>query len=77
MSITRKELEELLKIKTSFEKIVTLSSDGRNLLLRIPKEIREYLSLEKGDKARFSIGDNEKIGFEIIKDDKGKKEKRD
>jgi len=69
MGITRKELEEVLKIKTHFEKVVTLSSDGRNLLLRIPKEIRESLSLEKGDKARFSIGEDEKIVFEIIKDD--------
>lgn len=77
MGITKKELEKLLEIKTSFEKVVTLSSDGRNLLLRIPKEFREHFSLEKGDKARFSIGDNEKIGFEIIKNDKRKKEKRD
>lgn len=76
MSITRKELKDLLKIKTSFEKIVTLSSDGGNLLLRIPKKIREYFSLEKGDKVRFSIGEGEKIVFEIIKNGERKKEKR-
>lgn len=66
MAITRKELEELISVKPKVEKVATVSSDGKNLLLRIPKEIREMFSLERGDKIRFVVDDKEKINFEVI-----------
>ena len=75
MAITKKELEELISFKPHLEKVATLSSDGKNLLLRIPKEIRGLLSLSKGNKIRFSVGENEDIKFEVIRDAE-KKEKR-
>jgi bifunctional DNA-binding transcriptional regulator/antitoxin component of YhaV-PrlF toxin-antitoxin module len=67
MAITRKELEELISVKPKVEKVATLSSDGKNLLLRVPKEIREMFSLDKGDKVRFVVDDKQKINFEVIK----------
>jgi bifunctional DNA-binding transcriptional regulator/antitoxin component of YhaV-PrlF toxin-antitoxin module len=75
MAITRKELEELISVKPKVEKVATLSSDGKNLLLRVPKEIREMFSLDKGDKVRFVVDDKQKINFEVIKNAE-EKEKR-
>jgi len=73
MGITEKELRELLDIKVDVEKVTNLSSDGRNLLTRIPKKIREYLKLKKGDQFRWLVGDG-KIEVKIVKNAKKKKE---
>ncbi|MBD3252180.1 hypothetical protein GF386_00420 [Candidatus Pacearchaeota archaeon] len=67
MAITEEELRKLIDINADIEKITTLSSDGRNLLTRIPKEIRDFLKLEKGDKLRWLVDEDKKIKIEIIK----------
>jgi len=67
MAITEQELKELIGFNAEIEKITTLSSDGRNLLTRIPKELRENLSLEKGDKIRWVVDKKKQVKIEIIK----------
>ena len=67
MSITKSELNDLIKIQSRIEKITTLSYDGKNLLTRVPKEIKDYLLLKKGDKFRWIIDDNKKILIEFLK----------
>jgi len=66
MAITEKELIELIGIKANIEKISTLSSDGKNLLIRIPKELKDFLKLEKGDKLRWLVDENN-IKIEVVK----------
>ncbi len=66
MAITEEELIELIGIKANIEKISTLSSDGRNLLIRIPKEVKDFLKLEKGDKFRWLV-DEDNIKIEVVK----------
>lgn len=73
MAITEKELKELIDIDSSVDRISNISSDGRNLLLRIPKEVREFLDLKKGDKLRWVIDENKKIKIEVIRQDAEKK----
>ena len=75
MAITKEELEKLINVKPRIERVATISSDGKNLLLRIPKEIRDAFGMEKGDKARFFVDENNRINFEVIKIGSGKKEK--
>jgi len=67
MAITEEELKKLIEIKADIEKITTLSSDGRNLLTRIPKDIRDFLKLEKGDRFRWLVDEDKKIKIEIVK----------
>jgi hypothetical protein len=47
MGITEGELRGLICFKAEVEKISTLSSDGKNLLVRIPKKVKEILRLRK------------------------------
>ena len=67
MSITKEELEEIIKLRPSIERVATLSSDGRNLLMRVPKEFREHFGLVKGDKIKFIVDFKNNIGMEILK----------
>ena len=76
MPISKKQLEELMNVKPSVEKIATVSSDGRNLLVRIPKDVREFLDLNKGDKLRFLVEDSGKISMNLLRKDAEKKKKR-
>lgn len=56
MTITEEELQAILKEpKADIEKITTLSYDGRNLLVRIPKEIVDFLQLKKGEQLKWII----------------------
>ncbi|HLC78301.1 MAG TPA: AbrB/MazE/SpoVT family DNA-binding domain-containing protein [Candidatus Nanoarchaeia archaeon] len=73
MSISREELGELISPRHFLERVSTLSSDGKNLLTRFPKEVCEYLGLSKGDKLRFIVTKDRKISLEIITDDAKKK----
>lgn len=66
MSITEKELREMLAVEAEYEKVSTVSSDGRNLLTRIPTKIREKLALKKGDKIRWLIFRGE-VKLEVIR----------
>jgi len=71
MGITEKELLDLIEIKTDVEKISSISSDGRNLLTRIPKEIREKLDLGKGRKLRWIVSKDNEIKIEIVGKNEG------
>jgi hypothetical protein len=66
MSITIKELKKLISISAGVERISCLSDDGKNLLTRVPKEVKEFLELEKGNKIRWIVDSNKKISIEII-----------
>ncbi|OGJ21187.1 hypothetical protein A3K73_05035 [Candidatus Pacearchaeota archaeon RBG_13_36_9] len=68
MSITEKELREMLTVEADTEKVSTVSSDGRNLLTRIPVKIRERLKLKKGDRLRWLVKGGE-VKLEIIEKD--------
>lgn len=73
MTITEKELKELIDIDSSVDRISNISSDGRNLLSRIPKEVKEFLDLKKGDKLRWVVDENKKVKIEVIRQDAEKK----
>lgn len=56
MTITEEELQTILKEpKADIEKITSLSYDGRNLLVRIPKEIVDFLQLKKGEQLKWIV----------------------
>ncbi len=67
MVITEEELKKLIAIQSQIEKITTLSYDGKNLLTRIPGEIKNYLDLKKGGKLRWIVDNNKKIMIELAK----------
>jgi hypothetical protein len=67
MAITEEELKKLIEVQSRIEKITTLSYDGKNLLTRIPREIKNYLILKKGDKFRWIVDNNKKMQIEFIK----------
>ncbi len=68
MAITEEELKELIKEpNVDIEKVTTLSSDGKNLLTRLPKEIVEHIKIKKGDKIRWLVKPKSKeIMLEVI-----------
>jgi len=37
------------------ERLTTLSSDGKNLLTRVPRELVRFLELQQGDKLRWTV----------------------
>ena len=73
MAISEEELRRIINTESSVDRISNISSDGRNLLLRIPKEVREFLDINKGDKLRWVVDDNKKIKIEVIRQDADKK----
>jgi len=48
MSLTEKELRDLISLEPDVEKVSSVSSDGKNLLTRIPKGIAQNIGLKKG-----------------------------
>jgi hypothetical protein len=67
MGVTERELSELIAVKVDIEKITSISSDGKNLLTRIPKDICEFLDLKKTVKIRWLVNTEKKIKLEIIR----------
>jgi hypothetical protein len=55
LAFTEEEFKDLFQEPdlNYIEKCNTLSSDGKNLLVRIPKEFVTYFDMKKGDKLRF------------------------
>ena len=76
MPISEDELKEIIKTPNAdIEKLTTISSDGKNLLTRIPKEVVDNLSLKKGNKIKWSVDSkNRQIKLEVS-DVSDKKEK--
>lgn len=75
----RNELEEDIE---EIETTVKIQSDGRQLFVRIPREVSDYLELKKGDKFTFIVevsplGSEEEDGlfFEIERIDNDSKKK--
>lgn len=68
MAITDEELKDLIKEPNAgIEKITTLSSDGRNLLTRVPTEIVSFLELKKGNKLKWLVDSKTKeIKLEVF-----------
>jgi len=68
MPISEEELKDLIKEPNAdIDKISSISSDGRNLLIRIPKEIVDFLRLNKGDRFRWLISSKTKeINVEFL-----------
>jgi hypothetical protein len=66
MTITQEELQKLIQVKSQIDKITKLSYDGKNLLTRVPKEIKDYIELKKGDRFRWIVDNNKKIQIESI-----------
>lgn len=64
MAITEKELDKILKGNYDIDKLSKVSSDGKNLLTRIPKEIIDELKIKKGYYLRWTIK-NKKLKIEI------------
>lgn len=59
MAITEKELDELIEPKGDIEKLSSISSDGKTLLTRIPKEIIDELKMKKGEKLQWVLNKKE------------------
>lgn len=67
MPIEEEDLKDLIKQPSAdIEKFTTISSDGKNLLTRIPKEVVDNLPLKKGDKFKWTVDSKTKeIKLEI------------
>ena len=71
MVISEEDLKEIIKEPNAdIEKITTISSDGKNLLTRIPKDVVDSLSLKSGYKIKWSINKNKELKLEIGNDTK-------
>lgn len=81
MPIPIEEFKKLIEEKQyeTIEKINNINSDGRNLLVRIPKEIADYFGIRKGDKIKFLVkiekDKPKKLEVEIIKNVKRRQKK--
>lgn len=66
----RLDLYEKIKVDASVIKKSKISSDGRNLLVRIPKEIQEFLEIKKGDSLAWKVDNNTKeMIIEVLRDE--------
>ena len=66
MAITEEDLKEIIKEPNAdIEKITTMSSDGKNLLTRIPKDVVDSLALKSGDKIKWIVDKNKELKLEI------------
>lgn len=59
--------------EVNIDKELNILHDGKQFMVKIPKEVSEFLKIEKGDKFRFIIdmpedpGEKPKLNFEVIK----------
>ena len=68
MAISKKEFLDIITPDANIERISTISSDGRNLLSMVPKEIVDFLGLKKGHKLRWYVDvEKRSIQLEIVK----------
>ena len=68
MAISEEEIKKLIEVKAEVDRTSSVSSDGSNLLTRIPSEVVQVLKLKKGDKIRWLVDPKDnKIKIEIIK----------
>jgi len=55
MEKIRRIIERSEKPEEKIEKIVSISYDGKQFLLRIPNKISDFLNIHKKDKVRLTI----------------------
>jgi len=67
MVVTEKEIETLVSLRVDIEKLSKVSSDGKNLLFLIPKEITEYLGLEKTSRLKWYVNLDRKVKLEVVR----------
>ena len=72
MAITKEEYINLTRDDTDVEKVSKISSDGVNMMSRIPKDIVGEMLIKKGDEIKWTIKDGE-LKIEYY----GKKKKED
>jgi hypothetical protein len=69
MVIDEEALKELIEPRARIEETSSISSDGRNLLTRIPKNIATKANIKKGQNIRWLIdGIDNKLKIELIED---------
>lgn len=59
MAITEEDLDELIEPKGDIQKLSSISSDGKNLVTRVPKDLVDELNISKGDKFEWVLNKNE------------------
>lgn len=59
MAITEEDLDKLIEPKGDIEKLSSISSDGKTLVTRIPKDIALELGVKKGDKFEWTLDKGE------------------
>lgn len=66
---------ETIGDKQKISKKATISSDGNQLLVRIPKKIQEWMEIQKGEKLNFTAildtenPENDELKVEYIQDE--------
>jgi len=66
MGITEEELNTLLEGDYDIDKFSSISDDGDNLLIRIPRVVVKELKIKKGNHLRWMIK-NKKLKVEVEK----------
>lgn len=70
MAITEEELKEIIEPRADIEEISSISSDGSNLLTRIPKIIVQNAKIQKGQNIRWLFDSKSlELKIELIKND--------
>lgn len=76
MAITPKELNQIISTQADIEKITKVSSDSKNLLTRIPKEISHFFHITKHHSLRWNVDiKNKEITLQVL-DEKDKKKNK-
>ena len=76
MVITKEELLKIIEPKNDLIKVSKISSDGKNFVTRIPKEIADELKIHKGNEFKWIIKENSsKLEIELIKNETPNKKK--
>lgn len=68
--------EDIIKKELPYQiqRELTVNTDGKQLFVRIPKEIEQFLKIKKGDKIEFFIDPQEKKeDYHKFRVNKGKK----
>jgi hypothetical protein len=65
MGITKEDLKKIISVNADIEKVSTLSSDGKNLLSRIPRDICDFLNLKKGNRLHWFVNETKTIKLTV------------
>ncbi len=66
MTITKEELREMIEKEEDIEKVSSVSSDGKSLMIRIPKQIANELDIKAGSEVQWKVDTLKKhVGLEF------------